>query len=186
MIKRLAIPLTMAATLCAPQARGHARFDPAKSPAPRSTNSGIKNGPCGSDAVTVDAKRTWFKPGQEVTIYWEETIDHPGWFRIAFSEDGATGFDANVLKDNITDTQNTPVNYSDPATYHKYSTKVTLPNEECDKCALQLIQYMTENPASPSLYFSCADIKISTQDPPPAATEAAAPTGLKIEVKKLP
>ena len=35
-----------------------------------------------------------------------------------------------------------------------------MPNTPCTTCALQVIQVMTENPAMPSLYYSCADIVI--------------------------
>lgn len=138
-------------------ASAHARFNPSKPLKPRNVSSGLKSGPCGG--VAASTERTTFAPGQQVTVEWEETINHPGWFRIAFSPSNDLGFDANVLKDDIIDTQTGPVDYNDPGTYHQYSTTITLPQTTCETCTLQLIQYMTENDP-PSKYYSCADIRI--------------------------
>ena len=157
-------------------AHGHARLSADGATPPRSTNSGIKTGPCGSDPRTTSAV---FTPGQTVTIKWEETINHPGYFRIAFSPADDLGFDENVLLDNIIDEQN------DSNTPHYYSADVTLPITPCDLCSIQLIQYMTES-SPPSLYYSCADIKITTQtdDTPPAEAEnlGAAPLDSSVEL----
>jgi hypothetical protein len=162
--KPLSRLLALGATLSLGSAQldAHARLDPTKDPKPRDDGSAHKAPPCGTAAKTDD--RTTFTAGETTTVHWEETINHPGYFRIAFSPDGATGFDDNVLKDNITDTQDGSVTYTDPNTYHKYSTEITLPNTPCEECSLQLIQWMTEDPANPRPYYSCADIKIVAAD----------------------
>lgn len=156
----------------------HARLDPAKSLKPRSDADNHKTGPCGSDDPTTDpTKRTTLIAGESIDIEWEETVNHPGWFRIAFSKDGTTGFDANVLKDNITDTQNGNVTRSDPNTYHKYKVSIKIPDEPCENCSIQLIQVMTDR-TPPTNYYSCADIKIVAAEGKAPKT----PTGLKVEL----
>lgn len=198
---RLSFALATFVALASSPSGAHARLNPSKTLKPRSADSNLKSGPCGNVAPTTT--RTTYAPGEMVTIEWEETINHPGWYRIAFSPSGDTGFDANVLKDNITDTQNGSVTYSDPSTFHKYSTTVTLPETLCESCTLQLIQVMTDrNP--PTNYYSCADIRIveggadaggetdgaaETPDTPGegASDEALpdAPTNLQIKVRAL-
>lgn len=192
----------LTAVLFAQPVSGHTRIKPGSTLTPRSASSGEKTGPCGATTPTIDvSKRTSLTPGQKFTVFWEETIQHPGYFRIAFSPDGQTGFDQNVLLNNIADNQNGLVNYIDPATYHQFSATITIPSKLCETCSLQVIQVMTENPAMPSNYYSCADIRISNTPGsgapkvPPAspspgggggtgATETpAAPTNLKVVVK---
>ncbi|MGD8641653.1 MAG: lytic polysaccharide monooxygenase, partial [Gammaproteobacteria bacterium] len=106
-----------------------------------------------------------FRPGQQITVEWEETINHPGYFTIAFSPANDTGFADNILY-RLEDTQN------DLNVPHFYSADITLPEVECDTCTLQLVQYMTERDP-PSLYYSCADIRLVAEDPdtPPAPVQ---------------
>ncbi|MGC4092416.1 MAG: MYXO-CTERM sorting domain-containing protein [Polyangiaceae bacterium] len=128
----------------------------------------LKYGPCG---VTGDARTTntaliaTFKPGQTITVKWRETVQHPGFFRIAFDSDGQDftlpgttnlGDGVSVLADKIADKSG--------AANLEYTYDVTLPNVECTKCTLQLVQVMTTSPppytegAGEDLYFNCADI----------------------------
>ena len=72
----------------------HARLT---SPTPRNTAAN-KTGPCG---VARTANATNFMPGQTITVTWAETVNHPGYYRIAFSPSADMGFDANVLLNNI-------------------------------------------------------------------------------------
>ncbi|MBM4254206.1 MAG: lytic polysaccharide monooxygenase [Deltaproteobacteria bacterium] len=196
----LRLPLVTALTAIsfASPALGHARIKPNSSLNPRTTSSGEKTGPCGATTPTTDpTKRTTLAPGQKLVVMWEETINHPGSYRIAFSKDGINGFDNNVLLNNIPDTKDTPVNYSDPTTYHQFSATVTVPQDICETCSIQLIQVMTDQGGKP--YFSCADIRISNTPPKsgdvtgtpapspmpsPSTPQSAptAPTNLKVKV----
>ncbi|HWA73430.1 MAG TPA: SCE4755 family polysaccharide monooxygenase-like protein [Polyangiaceae bacterium] len=125
-----------------------------------------KNGPCGvtGDSRTKDASLiTTFKPGEKVMVKFQETIQHPGHFEISFDSDGqdfpfpgeapSATSGVTVLANNIAD-----------KTTNDYTYEVTLPNMECEKCTLQLVQVMTTK--SPpyaktgDLYFQCADIAI--------------------------
>jgi hypothetical protein len=139
----------------------HARFLSTGKLKPRDPNAGIKVGPCGP--APRSATPVKLKAGEDLLVEWEETINHPGYFRISFSQEGDAGFGGNILA-TVQDTQNTQVNGAS----HKYSKSIKVPNVNCTTCTIQLIQYMTENPATPSLYFSCADIQIegATADQP--------------------
>ena len=131
----------------------HARLLPAGALKPRNTNAGNKGGPCGAARTS---QPTVLAPGQSLTVEWEELIDHPGYYRIAFSPSNDRGFDQNILADHLTDLQG-------GALPHRYSATVTVPTAPCEQCTIQLIQYMTESQPA-SLYYSCADIAIRSMD----------------------
>lgn len=158
----------------ATDAFAHAKLKPGASLTLREDNSGIKTGPCGS--APRSANPTRLTAGQQLTVEWVETINHPGYFTIAFARSGDVGFEQNILA-NIPDTQDSTADLP-----HNYSTTITVPNQNCSACTIQLIQYMTENPASPTKYFSCADIQITggvdspTSSPSPSSSPAAVPS----------
>ena len=141
----------------------HARFSANKLLKPRSTSDSLKTGPCGGVAQLPLDQRTQIVAGSKITVEWEETIEHPGWYRLAFSPDGSTGFDSNVLLDNIPDTTGSIVQ-GDSTTWHRYSAEIDVPATTCENCSIQLIQVMTENPAMPRNYYSCADVRIVPAD----------------------
>ncbi|MCI0505969.1 MAG: lytic polysaccharide monooxygenase [Gammaproteobacteria bacterium] len=162
------IILIIIAMLYTELARAHARFVLDSATPPRSYSDGIKTGPCGNIPRTQNPAT--FDAGQQITVEWEETINHPGYFRVAFSPEGDLGFDDNVLyqADDNQDDLNVP---------HFYSAAVTLPNEACENCTLQLIQYMTDrNP--PTLYYSCADIRLVANTPPQDVQNLVAASGI--------
>lgn len=152
-----------------------------------------KAGPCGtaSPGSAATGAITEFKAGEEITVEWTETVDHPGHFRIALAKDRAEledpdlmpapgGCDypagsvptephGNVLLDNLYPTTSFGGTMS-------FSQKVKLPNEPCEKCTLQLIQWMTVHPPS-CLYYQCADIKIVAAGGATAGTGGAAAAG---------
>jgi hypothetical protein len=153
--------------------RAHVRltYPAARYPAP-DTELGQQNKdpPCGvaGDARPSDSARlTVLEPGQTLDVQFRETIDHPGFFRISFDDDGQ---DAFVLPTSLADVQEVPAlpvlvdNIADgPA--GAYSVQVTLPDVECEGCTLQLMQVMLNEPEPPwtvvkNLYFQCADIAL--------------------------
>jgi hypothetical protein len=113
------------------------------SPIPRN-NLANKIGPCGPSRT---ATATVFQPGQTIDVLWTETIAHPGHYTISFSSANDTNF--RVLVDNI----------PNPEGVQNGGYRITLPNELCSACTLQLIQVMTEN-SVPTNYYSCADIRL--------------------------
>lgn len=131
----------------------------------------LKTGPCGQteNARTTD-RISVFEPGQEITVRWEEYIDHPGYFRIAFDVDGDDDFPIRANQDSVDPaTDNPAAEYPVGDVILKYvedskgtyETTVTLPDVECDNCTLQLTQFMYDKVGSGTdneYYFQCADI----------------------------
>ena len=137
-------------------------------PTPRTSDQ--KAGPCGSSGSKRGSKITHFNPGETITVEWDETVQHPGHFRIAFDDDGNDDFVnpnnpndafASTLVEPIADTNN-----------ESYTQEVTLPNITCDNCTLQLVQVMTTSVPFNSFYFQCADITLGDgpSDTPDDAT----------------
>src|SRR5689334_20533493 len=76
------------------------------SPQPRHATPGnaassamIKTGPCGCSAqecpngdVRDPARVTVFEPGETITVQFSETVQHPGFYRISFDDDGQDAF----------------------------------------------------------------------------------------------
>ena len=131
---------------------------------PTARHTAQKRGPCGlardpgrGDQITV------YEPGQTITVRWRETINHPSHYRISFDEDGhddfvePAGFDdlysgPSVLLDDISDQRG-----------GQYSAQVTLPDLECERCTLQLVQVMYDKPPygdGNDLYYQCADLAL--------------------------
>jgi hypothetical protein len=138
-----------------------------------------KVGPCGVASPTAAMLTnvvTTFHPGEKVTLQWQETIAHDGWFRIAISYNNrsdlmdpvatfdATGNSTNapienpavapVLVDGLY-----PHNAADITTPKMWSYDLTLPQTPCTKCTLQIIQFMNHHPPG-YFYHHCADISI--------------------------
>ena len=134
----------------ASMALGHARFTTNSDVTPRNNNPALKVGPCGE--VPRTANPTQLVAGQQITLRWEETIDHPGSYFIEFSP---ASDDNWVRVATIVDLQN-----GDATIPHFYSYVMTVPNIVCQDCTIRLVQEMTDrNP--PTYYYSCGDIQIS-------------------------
>jgi hypothetical protein len=146
---------------------------------------------CGSAAQGRNPARvTEFQPGATITVTWAETIQHPGYFRIAFQPNGEVfGIPparpglckgniacppgvANCDMPSLMDTEEGAgpggsIVLKDRIADGTLSTQVTLPNMECTNCTLQFIQVMTDkcpytvDALSDDIYFNCADITLS-------------------------
>lgn len=142
-----------------------------------------KRGPCGRAGGERTTNVSAFEPGATIEVVWEETVPHPGYYRIAFDEDGDDNFgdpiapgegnpaDVWVLLDEISDQA------ADP-----YRVEVTLPDLECTNCTLQLIQVMTDKPPygdGNDIYYACADLELQygAGTPEPGDTDTTPPTG---------
>jgi hypothetical protein len=134
-------------------------------------------------------RTTVLPPGATITVTWLETINHPGYYRIAFQPDGevfgipaeSNGPTGNGQPSNfptedrtgMTDPANGSIVLADRIADGTLSLEVTLPNMECTNCTLQLIQVMTDkppytpNPSGNDLYYKCADITLSAGAPDP-------------------
>ena len=134
-----------------------------RSPAPRSTDQ--KGGPCGLAGSTRGATTTTYQPGQVITVEWDETVDHPGHFRLAFDDDGD-----DIFVNPVSHTDSYPWVLADQiadktGSSNHYTQQVTLPDMECTNCTLQLMQIMTTTEPYNSFYYQCADLTISANAP---------------------
>lgn len=167
----LSLALSSAAAAVSVPALAHISLDAPKgrywqASAMETDQSKQKTSPCGSgaDSRTKDAALiASYKPGQKITLKFRETVQHPGHFEVSFDNEGqdfpfpgeapSAASGVTVLVPSIADKSTTD-----------YSVEVTLPNVECEKCTLQLVQVMTtKSPPyakSGDLYFQCADITL--------------------------
>jgi MYXO-CTERM domain-containing protein len=132
-------------------------------PMPRTAEQ--KTGPCGAAGSTRGASVTAFRPGQAITVEWDETVDHPGHFRLSFDDDGNDSFQ-NPVRPEDAFPQTLADQIPDRTGAGHYSQQVTLPNIACTNCTLQLIQIMTTTVPYNSFYFQCADLVLG-DDPGP-------------------
>jgi MYXO-CTERM domain-containing protein len=136
------------------------------SPAPRHAGgTEQKVGPCGIAGSVRGPNITTYAPGETITVTWDETVPHPGHFRISFDEDGDDGFVNPATVDELNSAPTVLVDgIADKDGTQSYTQEVTLPNIECDNCTLQLIQVMSDKPpydptpAGNDIYFRCADL----------------------------
>jgi len=158
------------------------------SPVSRYGRAVLKDGPCGQTGGQRTTNVTVLRPGATLEVAWNEYINHPGYFRIAFDEAGDDSFrdpvctsgcdgrtptfepaadDETILLDDIPDTRGGDSVVS-----------VTLPDVECDTCTLQVIQVMFDKPPQTSpgndIYYQCADLVLSRDaaDAGPVAGDA--------------
>lgn len=165
----LSVVAIVSASFAGERALAHARLTTPF--IPRSTNSGIVQGPCGTDPHTTPIPA---QSGSTVTINWEETIHHSGKFEIYFSPANDANLSMGTVPGNNLLYQVNQT-FTDNNVPHLYSAQITLPNVTCPDCTIQLVQVNTDNPASTVYYFSCADVALSP-NPPPPPTPTPAPS----------
>ena len=165
----LSIAASTALVLASASAAAHVRFitPTPRHPTPQREDNTIKTAPCGvaNDSRTTDETRvTVYEPGETITVEFDETIDHPGFYRISFDDDGQDAFVAPLSRSAVMDTPVLPVLLDDIEDHGPggYSVEVTLPNIECENCTLQLIQVMSSGQswAADDIYYTCADIAL--------------------------
>jgi MYXO-CTERM domain-containing protein len=161
MSPRLASLLAFALTLtAAASADAHITMT---SPTPR--HSKQKLGPCGV-AFAEDARGsdvTTFMGGETITVTWNETVNHPGHYRISLDLDGFDDFADPATADELYTNDTVLLDGIEDKGGGMYSAEVTLPDVDCDTCTLQLIQLMTDKPPygdGNDLYYQCADLVI--------------------------
>jgi hypothetical protein len=155
--------------------------------------------PCGGTTGTATNAVTNLKGGQKLHIKLQETIFHPGHYRVALAptraelpadpkattRDGARGpisVSAEIQKE-----PKPPVladglfPHTTRATEMFFETDIEIPNFNCPKCVIQIIQFMAEhglNREGDFSYHHCADVAITADAskpinklwPAPAAT----------------
>ncbi|MEO6599593.1 MAG: SCE4755 family polysaccharide monooxygenase-like protein, partial [Polyangiaceae bacterium] len=138
----------------------------------KSTEGGKGNAPCGPDTATTGTV-TPVTGGQVLTIHIDETVMHPGFYRFALSTASPPTFPAdNVVKDKdgmvltpMSQGTSASAEFEDPAKYpvladHVFAHtsggaqsfpsasvpgQVIVPNMNCEKCTLQVIEFMASH-----------------------------------------
>jgi hypothetical protein len=106
---------------------------------------------------------TVFEPGATVTVTWMETTNHRSYYRIAFDADGDDAFPTFVGTgrgaEGIDPSGPCPVDGQVILAYDMDDRfEVRLPDVECERCTLQVVQFMYDT--SRPYYFQCADVAL--------------------------
>jgi MYXO-CTERM domain-containing protein len=131
--------------------------------------------------VPVSNAATTFHAGETITVELEETIYHPGYFRISLAKTrAAEATTTNFPDPALTDLQDCHYDRSavktvphdnvladglfmaegDEGTNRSLMQAVKLPSEPCEHCTLQIVQVMEGHPGASCFYFHCADVTI--------------------------
>jgi MYXO-CTERM domain-containing protein len=196
------VSLASALPFIVASARASAHFDLKSPPIPGVADSGGKGAPpCGPD--TAAGVVTPVMGGSQINLTLDETVVHGGFYRVALSIKARTELPPdNVVYDSMNkvlspsgpgtsdhaDYQMTPkfpvladhlFPHADNAAKATYMQMITLPNVACDKCTLQVIEFMAPhgpNAGGGYFYHHCADLKI-TLDPGKPTFDPANPGG---------
>jgi hypothetical protein len=175
--------------------RAEAHFDiQAPPPADTATDGGKGPPPCGPAASSNMV--TPAQGGHPLTLQLNETVFHPGFYRVALAQNSPSELPAdNVVKDkmgNVLASDSTGL--SDTAEYETspiypvladhlfahdtpdvshFQTDLVLPNIDCEHCTLQVIEFMSNsnsNLGGGYFYHHCATLKITADPSLPAFT----------------
>jgi hypothetical protein len=135
----------------------------------RAPNSNLKEGPCGQLANGRTDKVSVFAPGDTVEVTWRETTNHRSYYRVAFDVDGDDAFPtfagSGIGAEGIDPSGPCPVDgrvilaYDmDDRSGGSYTLQVRLPDVECERCTLQVVQFMYDTMTP--YYFQCADLAL--------------------------
>jgi len=153
-----------------------------------------KIAPCGgtlADGGTRTGAVTAISGGQMLTIELEETIYHPGHYRVALART-INMLPADAMPLVMVDTERGPRSGRFPITENPVapiladgllenyerrtgpiSTEVRIPNIDCENCVLQIVQFMSEHPGHGEggfTYHHCAILNISADTDMPINT----------------
>jgi hypothetical protein len=156
-----------------------------------SDGSPQKGAPCGPkgyddvDPIPTSGKATTFHAGEMIELEVQETVHHPGYFRVSLAQTDAmsatttdfpnppldddaacsldldavpTGSHDNVLEDGL---------FKDDDMFgdNRHLTQmIKLPDEPCEHCTLQIVQVMKDHMLNSCFYYHCADITILPAD----------------------
>jgi hypothetical protein len=185
-------PGLVACLLLAPSAaRAHFNLMEPK-PSDKSTSGGKGGPPCGVGAATTDV--TDVEGGKMLTIKLMETVYHPGHYRVSLSANMADLMsDPEVTKKANGDSMSAKIQaptvmpvIADGMSVHTKPINgvqmfdVMIPNIDCPKCTLQIIEFMADHGA-PYFYHHCAILKVTKagggDTPDAGTTDASTGTG---------
>jgi len=171
------LPAVAFGLLLAPAAAAHIDMiqpPPREVGSSREPNSDLKQGPCGQIATGRTSRVSVYEPGETIEVTWRETINHRGYYRVAFDRDGEDAFPTFAGPgrgaQGIDPRELCPVDGQVILAYEledgqreTQTLRVTLPDVECERCTLQVVQYMFD--ANNPYYFQCADLALRRREP---------------------
>lgn len=180
--------LVLAGSLLVLPATAQAHFDllaPPSSNTSNATEGGKGAPPCGPDGTPSTAPVA-VQGGQMLALKINETVYHPGFYRVALSLHSRSELPADpavqtavvmgmtqsvsadstemgfpVLANNL---------FADHKATGQLEAQIAIPNVNCDKCTLQVIEFMAQHGANPGggyFYHHCADLKITADSSKP-------------------
>ncbi|HKP61318.1 MAG TPA: SCE4755 family polysaccharide monooxygenase-like protein, partial [Polyangiales bacterium] len=182
----IAATLTSAVLLCSAPVYAHFKqLQPASWLNEDELGAPQKGSPCGPgnsrpfigddvQPIPESGALTTFRAGETITVQLQETIYHPGYFRISIAETSAAeATTADFPDPALTDTENCHYDHAAVMTTphgqvlgdglfmaselsaenRSLMTQVKLPDKPCEHCALQVVQVMEGHPASSCFYF---------------------------------
>jgi hypothetical protein len=185
--------LTGLALLCTTHAQAHFKLLRPTSWLNEDSMGGPQKGsPCGPgnsgplfgddvQPIPASAAVTTFHAGETIAVEWQETIYHPGYFRISLAPvRAAEATGANFPDPPLTDLQDCHYDQAAVQTSphdnvladglfmaagqeganRSLMQVVKLPDTPCDSCTLQVVQVMEGHPGRSCYYFHCAEVKI--------------------------
>ena len=160
-------------------------------PASTSSNGGKGDPPCGPTDPASNVV-TPVMGGSKLTLKVNESVSHPGFYRVALALKSRAELPPdNIVKDSsgmvllptskgmsaTAEYQTNPVfpvladNLFPHTTGSMFSGDITLPNVNCDKCTLQVIEFMANHGSNGDkagfFYHHCADLKITADTSKP-------------------
>ncbi len=152
----------------------------------RDPNSNLKEGPCGQLANGRTDEVSVFAPGETIEVTWRETTNHRSYYRVAFDDDGDDAFPtfagSGIGAEGIDPSGPCPVDGQVILAYDmadrqggSYTLRVRLPDVECERCTLQVVQFMYDTMTP--YYFQCADLALRR----PATADAGAVTAAALD-----
>lgn len=190
---KVAAALVVVAAIASPALAHFKLVSPAASFLQDGYGSPQKSAPCGQadpgDTATPTNAVTQLMTGQMVSIEIDETIFHPGHYRVSLAQD-MSGLPADpAVTPGTTACGSTPINptpqmplLADGLLVHttRFTSNQTMqvqlpPGFKCTNCVLQITEFMSAHDA-PCYYHHCAIVTIS-DDPsnPPMGGDSAAP-----------
>ena len=169
-------PLLLALTLAASTAHAHFKLlTPPEWIVTDALGDPQKQGPCGSTTGTPTGVVTTVEAGATLTVKWQETVLHPGHFRLALTDDRATlrepvaTVTGGVCQSALVEPAVAPIladgvfEHTAPSPTGTWETTITVPNTPCERCTLQVVQFMAQH-AAPCFYSHCAEVRIVARD----------------------
>lgn len=173
MRRALATLAAAVAVLATDRADAHFKLlVPADALSTNATGDPQKDAPCGDAAGTPSGKVTKVGAGTRLVVRWAETIVHPGHFRISIAKNQS---EFKTPEPVVVDNDCKSVAIEDPPVAptvadfvedHEtgtsgatYQHEITVPEEPCEDCYLQVTQFMRQH-APGCFYYHCAKIRI--------------------------